>query len=108
LLTLNEKLSAEIRNKTTSYYTIQQFYSFLTDSAEDYEDRTLKGYLNSYIKKIENRISGNKPVTKKPKVYAVSKGTVKKTTIAFVVLLMVTTFTAFLLEGIQKTRAQIS
>jgi len=108
LLTLNEKLSAEIRNKTTSYYTIQQFYSFLTDLAKNYEDRALKDYLNSYIKRIKNRISVSAPVTQKPKVYAVSKGTVKKTAITFVVLLMVTTFMAFLLEGIQKNRVQMS
>ena len=108
LLTLNEKLSGELRNKTTSYYTIQQFYSFLTDLAKNYEDRALKDYLNSYIKRIKNRISVSAPVTKKPKVHAVSKGTVKKTAIVFIVLLMLTTFVAFLSEGIQKSRAQMS
>ena len=108
LLTLNEKLSGELRNKTPSYYTIQQFHSFLTDSAKNYEDRALKDYLNSYIKRIKNRISVSAPISGNPKVYAISKGTVKKTAIAFVVLLMVTTFAAFLLEGIGKSRAQIS
>jgi hypothetical protein len=111
LLTLNEDLFAELRSKAPFYYTIQQFYSFLTDLAKNYEDRALengalKDYLNSYIKRIKNRISVSAPVTQKPKVHAVSKGTVQKTAIAFVVLLMVTTFAAFLLEGVQKNRAQ--
>jgi len=48
------------------------------------------------------------PVSENPKVYAVSKGAVKKTAIVFVVLLIVTAFAAFLLEGLGKSRAQIS
>ena len=108
LLALNEKLLAELKNKTSSYYTIQQFHSFLTALVNSYESKELKNYLNSYIKRIENRISASAPVTEKPNVWAVSKGTVKKSAIVFVIALMLTVFTAFLLEGRKKNQAQAS
>jgi CHASE3 domain sensor protein len=106
LSALNEKLLAELKNNTSSYYTIQQFHSFLTGLISSYEGKTLKDYLNSYIKKIENRISASAPVTEKPKVYAVSKGTAKKTAIVFAVCLMISVFAAFLSEGLQKSQTQ--
>ncbi|GAG02831.1 unnamed protein product, partial [marine sediment metagenome] len=71
LLALNKKLLAELKNKTFSYYTIQQFHSFLTALVDSYESKELKSYLNSYIKRIENRISASAPVTGKPSVSAV-------------------------------------
>ena len=106
LLTLNKKLFAELKDKTSPYYTIQQFHSFLTDLADSYKSKDLKDHLNSLIKKIENRVSAGAPVTEEPKVYGIRKGTVKKTAITFAVLLMMTIFAAFLLEGIQKSPAQ--
>ncbi len=108
LLALNEKLLAELKGKMASYYTIQQFHSFLTALVNSYESKELKSYLNSYIKKIENRISASAPVTEKPNVWAVSKGTVKKSAIVFVIALMLSVFTAFLLEGLKKSQAQAS
>jgi len=108
LLALNEKLFAELNGKVSSYYTIGQFRLFLIDLIDSYQNKQLKNYLNSYIKKIENRISAGAPVVEKPKVYAVCRGTVKKSAITFVVLLMVTTFVAFLLEGIGKSRLEAS
>jgi len=106
LLALNEKLFAELKEKTSSCYTIQQHHSFLTDLVDSSKNRELKDYLNSYIKRIENRISISAPVTEKPKVYAVSKGTAKKTAITFGVSLLISTFTAFLLESSRKGRTQ--
>ena len=109
LLALNEKLLAELRNKVSSYYTIQQHYSFLTGLVDSYNNKKeLKDYLNSYIKKIENRISISGPVTEKPKVYAVAKGTVKRSGIVFAVSLMISIFAAFLLESIRKSQHQTS
>ena len=108
LLALNEKLLAELKNKTSSYYTIQQFHSFLTALVNSYESKELKNYLNSYIKRIENRISTSAPVTGKPSVSAVARGTAKKSGIVFAVSLMISIFAAFLLEGIQKSQAQAS
>ena len=108
LLSLNERLFDQVRNKTSSYYTIQEFHAFLTNMVNDYEDRELIGYLNAYIKKIENAISTNVPVIGKPRVYMVPKGAVKKAAIVFAVLLLITTFAAFLLEGIKKSQAQAS
>jgi len=108
LLTLNGKLSAELKDKASLHYTIQQFHSFLTNLIDGYNNKKLKGYLNSYIKKIENKISASAPVTENPEVYAVPRGTVKKTTIVFVISLMISIFAAFLFAGVQKSQAQAS
>jgi len=106
LLSLNEKLFDQIKDKTSSYYVIQQFHSFLTNIVNDYEDKELTDYLNAYIKRIENIISANIPVIEKPKVYAVAKGTVKKSAVVLAICLMISIFAAFLLEVIQKSQAQ--
>ena len=108
LLALNEKLLAELKGEIASYYTIQQFHSFLTELVDSYKDKELKSYLSSYIKKIENRISASAPVTGKPSVSAVAKGTAKKSGIVLAISLMISVFAAFLLEGIQKSQAQAS
>ena len=107
LLPLNEKLLAELKNNAFSYYTIQQFHSFLTDLVDSYNNNELKDYLNSYIKKIENRISASAPVTEKPRIYAVSKGAVRKNAIVFAVSLVISIFAAFLLEGLKKNRFRL-
>ena len=80
----------------------------MTNIASDYEDEELIGYLNAYIKKIENTISTNIPIVEEPRIYLIPKSSVNKTVIVFAVLLMITTFAAFLLEGIQKGQAQAS
>lgn len=108
LLDLNEKLFAEVQNKTLSGYTIQQFRLFLLESVKEVEKEELKDYLNSYAKRIENRIAVSVPVTENPGTYAVSKGTVKKSAIVFAVALMMSVFVAFLLEGLKKSQAQAS
>ena len=104
LLSLDEMLLEEIRNKTSSYYTIEEFHSFLTRIAGDYEGGDLRHYLSAYVKRIENVISASAPIFESPGVYPVPKGSLKKTGIVFVALLMLTTFGAFLLEAAQKSR----
>ncbi|GAH80095.1 unnamed protein product, partial [marine sediment metagenome] len=47
LLDLNEKLFAEVQNKTLSGYTIQQFRLFLLESVKEVEKEELKDYLSS-------------------------------------------------------------
>jgi len=108
LLALNEKLFAELKGKMFSYYTLQQFRLFLIDLIDGYEKGEMKDYLSSYIRKIENRISVSAPVTQKPNVYAVARGTGKKSAIVFVISVMISVFAAFLLEGIQKSQHQTS
>jgi hypothetical protein len=106
LIGLNERLLEQVKTKASSYYTIQQFHSFLATLASNYESKELIGYLNAYIKRIENMISTNVPLIEDPKIYPIPKGTFKKTLLAFVVLLMTATVTAFVAEGIQKDRVQ--
>jgi hypothetical protein len=108
LLGLDGKLSAELKNNASSFYTIQQFHAFLAGLVDKYESKELKDYLSSLIKKIDNRISASAPITERPKIYAVSKGTVKKSAIVFVASLMISIFAAFLCEGIQKSRIPAS
>lgn len=108
LISLNEKLLDEVKNKTSSYYTIQEFHSFLTNMMGDYTEKELADYLNAYTKRIENMISINTPVIEKPSVSPIPKSATKKSTVIFAVLLMISTLTAFLLEGIQKRQAPAS
>ncbi|MHC4581720.1 MAG: Wzz/FepE/Etk N-terminal domain-containing protein [Planctomycetota bacterium] len=108
LVNLNERLVGEIENQASSYYTLQQFHSWLTDIVGDYEDKELADYLNAYIKRLENVMSTNTPVVDKPSVSAVPKGSVKKkSTIVFVLFLIITTFAAFLIEAVQKRRTAL-
>lgn len=104
LLSLNQKLLIEVKSKALSHDTMQQFHSFLLKSAGKIEKEELKNYLNSYIKKIENRIAVNIPVIENPKVYPVAKGTVKKSAIVFAIALMISVFASFLLEGLKKSK----
>jgi hypothetical protein len=102
LLALNAKLSAELKNNIPSYYTIQQFHSFLTELRGSYKAAELRDYLSSYIKRVENRISASAPITENPTISPVAKGTAKKSGIVFAVALMISVFAVFLLEGLKQ------
>jgi hypothetical protein len=108
LISLNERLFDEVKNKTSSYYNIQQFHSFLTGIVNDHEDKELADYLNAYIKRIENTASTNIPVVEKPNVHLVPKNIVKKITVLFAALLLIMTLAAFLLEAVKEKRAPAS
>jgi capsular polysaccharide biosynthesis protein len=108
LLSINEKILNEVKDKISSYYTIQEFRLFLDDVAKDYKDKKSVDYLDAYIKKIENKIANIIPITKGPKVYPVAKGTVKKGGTVFVISLTISVFLAFLLEGLEKNRVRLS
>lgn len=103
LLTLNEKLLGELNGRMSSRYTIQQFRLFLTDLVGGTEKKELKSFLNSYIKKIENRLSASIPIVENPKVYPVPRGTIKKTAIVFIGLLAICIFVTFVLESVRKS-----
>ena len=108
LLELDGKLCAELKNNASSFYTIRQFHAFLSGLVDRYEGKELKDYLSSLIKQIENRISAGVPITESPKIYAVSKGTVKKSAIVFAISLMMSVFAAFLCEGVRKSQVRAS
>lgn len=108
LLSLNKRLLAETKYKIITNYTIQQFRSYLIELAKGIEQEELKDYLSSYTKGVESRIAMSTPVVENPSIYAVPKGTVKKSAIVFVIALMLSTFVAFLLEGLKKSQAQAS
>lgn len=108
LISLNEKLLDEIKNETSSYYTIQEFHSFLTNIMGDYTEKELADYLNAYTKRIENMISINTPVIEKPSVSPIPKGAAKKSAVSFAALIMIASFMAFLLEAVQQKQAPAS
>jgi len=108
LISLNEKLFDEVKNKTSSYYTIQEFHSFLANMMDDYTEKELADYLNAYSKRMENMISINTPVIEKPSANPIPKGTVKKSTVLLASLLIITSFAAFLLEAVQRRQAPAS
>ena len=108
-MSLNERIVGEIENQASSYYTVQQFHSWLTDIVSEYEDKELAGYLNAYIKRIENVISTKTPVVEKPSVNPVPKGSAKRrSATVFVLFLIMTTFAAFLFEAVQKRKKPTS
>lgn len=106
LLSLNEKLFNKAKSETSSFYDIWDFHSFLISMVSDCTDEELIYYLNAYIKKIENAICVNTPIVEKPTISSVPKGNLRKISIVFVALLMITTFGAFLSEAVQKNRGR--
>jgi len=108
LLGLNKRLLADTKGKMIADYTIQRLHSYLIELAKGIEQEELKDYLSSYIKGVESRIAMSTPVVESPSIYAVSKGTVKKSGIVFAVALMISTFAAFLLEGLKKSQVKTS
>jgi len=108
VLSLNEMLFDEIEDKMSSYYTIGQFHSFLTNLLEGYKGQEVADYLKSYIKKVENTMSSITLITENPEVYQVPKVMLRTSAIVFVIPLMISIFAAVLLEGIQRIQAQTS
>ncbi|UCC98759.1 MAG: hypothetical protein JSW66_02470 [Phycisphaerales bacterium] len=107
LLSLDERLLEEVRNKMSSHYAVGEFHSFLARVAGDYEGSELRHYLSAYVKRVENVMSASAPIVERPGVYLVPKGSLKKTGIVFAALLMITTFGAFLLEAVQESRKRV-
>lgn len=109
LLNLNEKLFDYVKKAIPSYYTLEQFRLFLSNTLEEYKDhQEISDYLKAYIKKIENKIAGATPLVEKPRVYLVARGTVRKTAIVFMIALMISIFVAFLREGRGRSPTQAS
>ena len=108
LISPNEKLLDEIKNKTSSYYTIQEFQSFLANMIDDCTEKELADYLYAYTKRIENMIQINNPIIEKPSVSPIPKGIVKKSVVLLASLLIIASFVAFLLEAAQRRQAPAS
>jgi len=108
VLSLNEMLFDEIEDKMSSYYTIGQFHSFLTNLLEGYKGQEVADYLKSYIKKIENTMLSITLITENPEVYQVPKFMLRTSAIVFVIPLMISIFASVLLDNLQRIRAQAS
>jgi hypothetical protein len=99
-LELEEKLLNDINNST--FDSTQKVLSFLVDLRGSYQNTEFESYLNSYINKMENTISAYTALIKNPKIDIASKYVLKKSTIVFILLLIMTMSLAFLLEVAQK------
>ena len=110
LLKLDETLFSHVEKLMPSYYTLEQFHVFLTNTLAEYKEdqQQLQDYLKAYIKRIENKIANVIPLVERPKVYPVAKGTVKKSAIVFVIALMMSVFASLLLAGLKKSPASAS
>ncbi|MFH1616276.1 MAG: Wzz/FepE/Etk N-terminal domain-containing protein [Planctomycetota bacterium] len=104
LVDLNERVLVELGEKLSSDYSIMGFKSFLEELGGGYDKRELKDYLNSYVKKIENRISVSRPISESPKIHVIARGTIRKSGIIFGILLLMSVFVAFVREGFQKSQ----
>ncbi|MHB0946183.1 MAG: hypothetical protein ACYC3B_03320 [Sedimentisphaerales bacterium] len=103
LLKLNEKLFSFTNKAIASDGTFEWFHSSLIDTQAEYKDNAKTAdYLSAHIKRVENKLTNNMPITEKPQIYPIAKGTVKKTGIVFVIAFMLSVFTAFLREGLEK------
>jgi len=101
-------LVQEIERQMSSYYTIEQYHSFLTALASEDKDTQLADYMSGYAKEIEYLMLMNNPLVESPGIQIIHGNNVKKATIVFVALLMITTFMAFLMESAQKSSTQAS
>lgn len=101
-LKLNETIYEDIAKKGSLISTIRQFHSYLVSLVDKYSKNEQIDYLSSYIKRIENTISENRPIIEEPKIYTVPKGLIKKSSIVFAASLIISTIFAFILEVIHK------
>jgi hypothetical protein len=108
LMSLTEKLFDETKTKMSSYYTIDEFHSFLVDTMSDHTDKQSIDYLSAYKKRMENMTLANIPVVEEPGVYPIPKGTIKKSAVSFVGFLVVASFAAFFLEAVQQRQTPTS
>lgn len=94
VLELNGRLLSEIEQSLLTYYTVQEFLDFLTAQLAAGEETELADYLRSLIHKTQNQTLVNTRAGEKPVVYPVSKRMLSRSVLAFLVLLMITTFMA--------------
>lgn len=106
LVDLNNKILLDLNTKLSSNYTAEQFLAFLTGLLGSTEKPQLKDYLSAYVRTIENAAATCRPVTEKPAIVSVDRGTAKKTGVVFAACLMLSIFAAFLMEGIEQNKAR--
>ena len=106
LIELNGKLLNDLR-KSAPGNTLE-FNSFLINMKGNYQNTEFENYVNSYINEMENAISAYTPLIENPRIAFASKSILKKSTIVFVLLLIISMFLVFLLEAAQKNRGPAS
>jgi hypothetical protein len=97
---LLEKLINQLDKKEKEYYNINQFTDYIGDLAKNITIKDLRDYLQSYARRIKNRVSVNKPVTETPAIYKVPKSLKRKCLYLFAGLLIMSTFASIFIEEI--------
>lgn len=106
IIGLNDQLLGVVEASILKPYTVGQFLTYLDGQLAACKDEALCDYLKSYTRKTQNLILVNTRAGEQPVVYPVSKGVAKRTVLAAVVMFMVTSFVAVILEyGPQKSGA---
>lgn len=105
IVALNTALLEELTEKQ-SITTIGQFRKFLMKLLTESEGERLSHFLRGYIQKTENLISNIVPVNRRVKITVLHNSPARKCAIVFVVSLMISLFTAFLLESVQNVKVK--
>jgi len=108
VLKLNERLLGQLSGKMASYYTVQEYHSFLDDLKGEYKEKGLMDYLNAYIRRLENVMATNVPIVENPRIWPVARETRRQTGVVFVLGLILSTLVVFLLEGISSYQTWVS
>jgi len=103
LLGVAEMLFEQVQQNSNRAYTVGRFCSFVASAVKNYQEPELVDYLRAYQKRLENSVSTYVPVVEKPLVRCVSKGTLEKTSLVFVVTLLLAVLAAFVAEGLQRS-----
>ncbi len=98
LLALNGRLLKAVEQNLLKYYTAPEFVDYLEEEFRQCKEEPVRDYLQSYIRKTQNRVLINTRAGERPIVYPVSKEALRNGVLAFLVLLMATGFVAVALE----------
>jgi len=106
LLGVAEMLFEQVEQNSNRAYTVGRFCSFVASAVKNYQEPELVDYINAYQKRLENFLLTYIPVVEKPLVQRVPKGTVAKTSLVFVVTLLLAVLAAFVVEGLQSSSSK--
>jgi len=98
ILQLNDTLLNEVEQNLRTNYTAKQFLSFLSRQSPADQGEMLVDYLKSYIRKTENLVLACTRAGEDPVIYPVPKYAVRRSGLALLLSLMLTTFAAVVLE----------
>jgi hypothetical protein len=98
VLELNDRLLSQVEQSILTYYTTQQFLSFVGEQLPACKDKAQSDYLKSYMRRTENLVFVSTRAGESPVIYPVPKHLAGIGVVVFIASLMVTIFAAVVLE----------